>query len=216
MLVAAVSDLHGHFPDIPAGVDVLVIAGDMVAAGNQREEFKSLVEFGQWMAKLTLDRGIVCVGVSGNHDFLLRDNPDFRDSLPWAYLEDSGTEHMGVQFYGTPWQSWYGGWAYNAPEHDPGEEFLRQKFEAIPAETDVLITHSPPAGFFDRVGKQNIGSSALNRRVQQICPQLHVFGHCHQPGVETVEGVTLCNAAVTHVRHGRYVPTGKPVPVFRI
>lgn len=213
--IAAVSDLHGFLPEIPDGVDVVVIAGDIVSATGTGSEMRQWRSFGYWLASL-VERNIVPIGVAGNHDFLLERNEKFARSLPWIYLADESAEYQGIKYFGSPWQNWFGGWAFNAPEVDPGEEFLREKFSMIPDDTDVLITHAPPVGFFDRVGRSNVGSVALNRRVQEICPALHVFGHIHRPGVEQIEGVTLCNASVTLVRNNDYTPTKKPVPVFEI
>ena len=214
MRIAAVADLHGHLPEVP-DCDVVTIAGDIVVASGTGAEMRQWRAFGHWLASL-IERNIVPIGCGGNHDFVLQRNPKFARSLPWVYLQDESAEFQQKKFYGSPWQNWFGNWAWNAPEVDPGEEFLKQKFAAIPDDTDVLITHSPPVGFHDQVGRRNVGSIALNRRVQEICPKLHVYGHIHRPGIEQVDGVTLCNAAVTEVRNDSYVSTNRPVPVFEI
>lgn len=213
MRIAAVADLHGFLPEIP-DADVCIIAGDVVIADGSVTD--SLITFGAWLSAL-IERKIVPIGVAGNHDFWCQGRSPWETThitpqeLPWIYLEDSGINYGGLNFYGSPWQAWYGGWAFNAPEVDPGEGFLDEKFRQIPDDTDVLITHSPPAGFFDRIGNRNVGSLSLNKHVQRVMPTLHVFGHIHQQGVEQVEGVTLCNAAVTTVRDRKYHHSKQPI-----
>ena len=48
----------------------------------------------------------------------------------------------GVKVYGSPWQPWFGGWAFNL-ERGPD---IAAKWALIPDDTDVLLTHGPPAG----------------------------------------------------------------------
>lgn len=48
----------------------------------------------------------------------------------------------------------------------------------IPKDTDILITHQPPAHYFDG----NYGCEVLLKRIQQIKPRLHLFGHIHMQG----------------------------------
>ena len=211
MKIAATSDLHGFFPEIPDGVDVCLIAGDIVAATGEAGEKRSWIEFGHWLGALT-ERRIVPVGIAGNHDFLLERAPDFAHELPWVYLCDSGIEFGGVKFWGTPWQPYFGNYAFNAPEFDSGEEFLTEKFAQIPDDTDVLIAHGPPLGFHDRIGRKNVGSKALNRRIQEVMPKLAVYGHIHHGyGAVGADNMVLANVSHTAVVKNRYVPANKPM-----
>lgn len=214
MRIAATSDLHGFFPFIP-DCDVCVMAGDIIGAGTTAEEREQWIDFIAW-GEMIEERGIKLVWIAGNHDFALQSHPDFGRSLPGIYLEDSGVSIDGVNFWGSPWQPWFHDWAYNAPRVDPGEEFLESKFSQIPASTDVLITHTPPVGFHDRVGRNNVGSAALNRHIQRVMPTLAVYGHIHHGfGVEHVgeagKVCTLANVAHTKTQGGRYVPENPPV-----
>lgn len=210
MRIVATSDLHGFFPEIP-DCDVVLVAGDIVAAVDRDHEERQWHEFGHWLVGL-VGRGITPIGCAGNHDFLFQEQPDVARALPWLYLEDEGIEFKGVKFWGTPWQPFFGNWAFNAPEVDPGEEFLHSKFRKIPAGTDVLIAHGPPCGFHDRVGSRNVGSVALNVHVQRVMPKLCVYGHIHHCyGVEHIGDVTLANVSHTLVRGAGYVPAHEPV-----
>lgn len=54
--------------------------------------------------------------------------------------------------------------------------------EAIPEETEILITHTPPLGTLDttRRGK-SAGCGALASRLKSLhACRLHVFGHIHE------------------------------------
>jgi len=219
--IAALADLHGHFPDVP-DCDVVVIAGDIVLfdpgmdglaqAHDLRDQLK---RFRTWLNALNM-RGIIAVGVAGNHDFPFQEVPDLPGKFNWHYLYDSHTQIDDVIFFGSPWQPWMGGWAFNAPEDeldDPNEPFLDHQFGKMLGAADVIVTHSPPAGFHDTVAGAHRGSIALNKHIERVEPRLAIYGHIHQPGVETVGRTTLCNAA--YVGFNRR-PNGHPIQVFEL
>ena len=60
-------------------------------------------------------------------------------------------------------------------------EEIKEKWDLIPGDTDILMTHSPPYGILD-VSKQGINSGCANlmRRVREVKPLVHVFGHIHE------------------------------------
>jgi Icc-related predicted phosphoesterase len=222
--VAALADLHGHFPKDLPDVNVVVVAGDIALHPvdvSPRQEAISLRDqyqrFRNWTDDLNHAR-IHVVYVAGNHDFAWHAlGPKWvRSSFGTNYLLDSGTEINGVKFYGSPWQPWMGGWAFNAPEddlNDPEEKWLDNVFKRIPTGTDVLITHTPPAGFHDTVKGTHRGSISLNKHVERVLPKLHIYGHIHKPGVEVIGNTVMCNAA--YVGFNRR-PNGHPIQVFDI
>ena len=63
-----------------------------------------------------------------------------------------------------------------------------RKWNLIPEDTDVLITHSPPLGFGDlcstgiRAGCVDLLHSVQNR----VKPKYHVYGHIHEGSNEIV------------------------------
>lgn len=64
-----------------------------------------------------------------------------------------------------------------------GAKRWRTSGRRFPPSTDVLITHGPSKGFGDRgpvPGRH--GCEDLRRRVEQVKPRLHLFGHIHQDG----------------------------------
>ena len=219
MRIAALADLHGHFPEVPA-CDVVVVAGDIMLFPHEATELgqarilrAQLDDFSAWLNTLNM-RGIIVVGVAGNHDFAFQALPDLPVKFNWHYLRDSHTIIDGVVFYGSPWQPWMGGWAFNAPEEeldDLTEPFLDEKFGQIPGAADVVITHSPPAGFHDTVKGAHRGSIALNKHIERVDPRLVIYGHIHKPGVEQIGRTTLCNAS--YVGFDRR-PNGHPIQVF--
>jgi Icc-related predicted phosphoesterase len=223
MRIAALADLHGHFPTDVPDCDVLVIAGDIVLFRPDLDNYSmgvwlraQLKEFSAWLEDL-FARNIFVIGVAGNHDFAFQDLPDLPRKLAWTYLQDDAyVFDSGHVFYGSPWQPWMGGWAFNAPESDlddPEESWLDEKFRQIPGAADVIVTHTPPAGFHDTVQGAHRGSISLNKHIERVEPRLCVYGHIHKPGVETVGRTTLCNAA--YVGFNRK-PNGHPIQVFEL
>ena len=80
-----------------------------------------------------------------------------------------------------------------------GEDELAEHFAAIPADIDVLITHTPPFGHGDRTAiGDHVGSQALLAAIERTQPPLAVFGHIHEGrGEPTRVGTTLCaNSAI--------------------
>jgi len=46
---------------------------------------------------------------------------------------------------------------------------------------DILITHGPPLGILDRTRKKvNVGCPILYRKVLEVAPRIHLFGHIHE------------------------------------
>ena len=79
---------------------------------------------------------------------------------------------------GTPHQPEYGGWAFNLVRGQP----CLNKWNLIPEDVDVLITHGPPLGFGDLTCTGvRAGCVELLHSVQKrIRPKYHVYGHIHE------------------------------------
>jgi Icc-related predicted phosphoesterase len=199
MKVACIADLHENLVEVPP-CDLLVIAGDLVNAlkttGTSKEDYL-LGPFRAWLETAPAERVVV---VAGNHDFVL-EQQGFPTSIPASYLEDQATQVAGVHVWGAPWQPWFGGWAFNAPR-EGGEAFLDQKYSAIPAGTDIIVSHGPPLGHGDRVGDRHVGSSALAAAIDRVQPRLVVCGHIHSAaGCYKRGDTTIVNAAVVGERY---------------
>jgi Icc-related predicted phosphoesterase len=78
------------------------------------------------------------------------------------------------------------------------------KWQAIPEDTDILITHGPPNGILDYVAQSvyNAGCEELLERVMQVKPKVSVFGHIHQGyGTLRVNEIEFINASVLNERY---------------
>uniref|UniRef100_K3WF96 Calcineurin-like phosphoesterase domain-containing protein n=1 Tax=Globisporangium ultimum (strain ATCC 200006 / CBS 805.95 / DAOM BR144) TaxID=431595 RepID=K3WF96_GLOUD len=213
MRVVCISDTHGlhdalHAVErIPDG-DVLIHAGDFTDTGDRDE----VLAFNEFLGKLPHKYKLV---IAGNHESTFdrafypfnwqqyghsqQYDPDEVRALltNGLYLEDQAVLIEGFKFYGTPWQPEFCNWAFNLPR---GEK-LREKWQRIPNDTDVLITHTPPYGRGDRVGYMHVGCEELSREVtERIRPKFHVFGHVHEGyGSSFDSTTTYMNAsACTH------------------
>lgn len=200
MKVVAISDLHGHLPDIPA-CDLLLIAGDITPIRDHSWSFQAEWlerEFRAWLARQPARK---IVGIAGNHDFIFEQMPDLVPAdLPWTYLQDSGTTWEGLNLWGTPWQPVFFDWAFNG-----SPDRLKKQWALIPKNTDILVVHGPPQGYGDGIpeadGIRRCGCPHLLKRIQEVQPRLVVFGHIHegrgqwQLGPTTLANVTIMDAA---------------------
>ena len=190
MKIVAISDTHGLHSSlkIPDG-DVLVHAGDLCNHGTLEE----VIDFNNFLSTLPHPNKIV---IAGNHDFCFeRDREVCEEILTnCIYLQDQETIIDGVKFYGSPWQPWFYDWAFNL---ERGPE-IRAKWELIPEETDVLITHSPPYGIGDLTARgDKAGCQDLLEVVEKIKSALHIFGHIHEGyGVTFNDATTFINASI--------------------
>ncbi len=199
MRIVCVSDTHGWHRDVavPDG-DLLVHAGDLTRKG----ELDTVDDFDRWLGGLPHRHKVV---ICGNHDFSFQERPyEARSRLTNAvYLEDTSVTVGGLTVYGSPWQPWFGGWAFNL-ERGPA---LAAVWARIPEGTDILITHGPPAGILDRTFRgEEVGCADLLARVRQVRPRLHVFGHIHEAAGRTdLDGTAFVNASSFQGRGGPVV-----------
>ena len=112
-----------------------------------------------------------------HHALSLLHRPDIGSFL----LFDSGvtTTVAGFTVWGSPWQPAFWG-AFNLPR---GPQ-LAAKWAAIPGDTHVVVTHTPP-GQGDYVprsrARPHVGCEALARELlHRVQPAVSVFGHVHE------------------------------------
>jgi predicted phosphohydrolase len=176
MRLVCISDTHNSHRSLhlPEG-DVLIHAGDATGQGLSTE----IEHFLNWFAAQPHPHKIL---VAGNHDWLFQRNPALAAELiarhpGLTYLQDAGVEIEGIRFWGSPWQPWFMDWSFNLPR---GGAAIREKWNRIPIDTDVLITHGPPHGVLDQVhGQPSLGCEELRIRLAAVKPRVHVFGHIH-------------------------------------
>ena len=209
MRIVFISDTHSMIPThpIPDG-DVIACGGDISNRGSERD----IRNFAKWYDSLPHKYKVV---IAGNHDFSFERTPEL--ARKWLcsnnkiiYLQDRAVELDGVKFYGSPWQPEFCNWAFNLPR-DTGE--LGGKWSLIPDDTDVLITHGPPAGILDKCTHgERVGCEELEIEVNtRVRPKVHIFGHIHEDyGTLEKNGILFINASTCTVR---YDPTNKPIIV---
>jgi Icc-related predicted phosphoesterase len=197
-------ELHSHL-SWPEG-DILVHAGDFTMIGRPDK----IEEFGYWLRDSPFSAIVI---IAGNHDILFQKKPEKAKKLlskhdKIHYLEDTECRINGISFYGTPWQPEFGsGWAFNVN----AEEELRKKWQNIPPDVQILITHGPPAGILDfTVDRKHAGSTSLLAEIiQRIKPKLHIFGHIHEGhGICSITHTMFINASICDPN---YLPIHSPI-----
>jgi Icc-related predicted phosphoesterase len=208
MIVDCIADLHGNFPILPGG-DLLIIAGDLTA----RDTFQEHMEFAQWIAKQTYKLKVI---IAGNHDMLMEDwHPMFLTEL--AYLKDSGCEFEGLKIWGSPWTPIFEGVNPHCKAFMLPEKKLKKKWDKIPDNIDILVTHGPPHGILDSNGDECCGSISLRNATFDGTrfrkKKLHVFGHIHEEGGKRIDlssGIFV-NASIVNEH---YLMVNEPVRVI--
>jgi Icc-related predicted phosphoesterase len=207
MKITFISDTHTKHHemtnDLPGG-PIIVHCGDVSGRGNVYE----INEFLEWFSDLPYTHKIF---IAGNHDFGF-EKPYTKSQIVIPenihYLEDSSVLIEGIKFYGSPWQPWFFNWAFNLPRS--GNE-LKEKWSAIPEDTDVLVVHAPPKGILDVVirGSEHVGCELLRDRILEVKPKVVAFGHIHEAyGKEIIDEITYINASLLDLR---YDYTNKPI-----
>ncbi|WP_299668537.1 metallophosphatase domain-containing protein [uncultured Polaribacter sp.] len=204
MKIILISDTHGnHHFRAPSG-DVLIHAGDVSARGTKRE----IDSFIKWFQSQPHKHKIF---IAGNHDFYLEEvaKNKMQIEIPnLIYLNDSGCEIDGIKFWGSPIQPTFFNWAFN---RNRGEE-IKKHWDLIPKDTDVLITHGPPHKILDLTKSgEYAGCKELKKKVLEIKPKLHVFGHIHEAYGKITQNETIfVNASLLD---DRYKSVNTPIEV---
>jgi len=209
MRLVVISDTHNRHKkiELPPG-DVLIHCGDMTGQGRESE----IYPFVSWLNSLPYKHKVI---ISGNHDLCFPSAIKEQRILPVLddnvhYLENSEIIIDGVKFWGSPNSSMFG---MRLIAFMQTEAELSKTYAAIPADTDVLITHGPPRFVLDKNGiGEHCGSQSLLDKVREVRSKLHVFGHIHEAyGIEwpvTVGGTVFGNAAICDLS---YNPVNKPL-----
>ncbi len=141
--------------------------------------------------------------IAGNHDYFFEkaSQAEIEDLIPdgVTYLNDSGIEIEGIQFWGSPVQPWFFNWAFNRFR---GLDILKH-WDLIPDNTDILITHGPSAGKLDLTSrKEHVGCVDLMDAIERIKPLYHICGHIHEAYGEIKESETIyINCSVLNLHY---------------
>ena len=219
MDITCIADLHGFYPELEGG-DLLIVAGDLTA----RDDILQYKYFNRWIGNQIYKKKVV---ICGNHDMFLERcvRPAYKYLNKATYLCDSGTEFEGLKIWGSPWTLTFPGINPHCTAFTGTEEDLKAKFDLIPDDIDILVTHGPPYGILDMVydrsleALKSVGSKSLSRRILGLSspwiskkPKFHIFGHIHEGYDSCVhEGRNYINCS--HVNE-RYEPVNKPVRII--
>jgi len=201
MKIIHISDTHGkhrELGNLPDG-DVLVHSGDFSFAGSDSEA----LDFLNWLCDQPHKHKIF---VAGNHDVAMWDAKI--EGLPdnVHVLSDSSVLIDGKLFYGAPMQMGV----------KNGKLMAVAQYHLISQGVDVLITHQPPMDILDLDGAgRHFGSAKLLKRVTELKPQLHLFGHVHSAyGITLRNDITFVNGSVVDDHYS--LMTNQPAQVIEI
>ena len=104
------------------------------------------------------------------------------------YLQDSSIELFGIKIYGSPWQPHYNNWAFNQERG----EISKKRWDIIGKDCNIVLTHGPPFLHGDetnaifthnkeiKLEDRHVGCKQLLKRINEIEPKYHIFGHLHE------------------------------------
>jgi len=175
--VIVISDTHEYHKDmqIPEG-DILIHCGDFGNALKTSE--KDTRAFNEWLGTLPHAHKIV---VAGNHERHLakKTEEEICELLSNAvYLQDKSVTVDGIKLHGAPWHR-RRGMIYRANAFALPVEEMREKWDLIPDDTDIVITHVPAYGILDHHPIGHVGCPDLLDALARVQPKMHCFGHTH-------------------------------------
>lgn len=198
MKIAAFSDTHSLHQiwsrkhPLPEA-DTIIFGGDLSNRGYVQE----IQFFFDWFNDLNYENKIF---IAGNHDFGF-DNEDRSlviDMIPEGihYLENNDVIIDGVKFWGSPITPRFFNWAFM---RDRGIQ-IKNVWDDIPNDTDILITHGPPRGILDLTQEGiNAGCQDLLDAINRVNPKYNIFGHIHEShGVTHINGTTFMNVSAVN------------------
>lgn len=185
MKLYALSDQHGKLDfALPTDADLILHAGDICpdfapgsSWGEDKQSFWLKNSWSEWVGEAPL------LYTFGNHDFLASYNTPEGRLKP---VLDQLVEINGLKIWFSPWSNIFGGWAWmQIPK------LLGQFYSAIPAGTDIIVSHQPPYGYGDqvpdylRIGRDDlendghVGSKELLDAIDRVRPKAVICGHIH-------------------------------------
>ena len=225
MKICAISDMHGYLPYDIDKCDLLLICGDIVPLGLQKDAKRSLrwfsSEFIPWAHDMPCEK-VMFVG--GNHDFFLESSKgkvlnalNGHDKI--SYLDMSSDEYGGIKVFGSPLCKIFGNWAFMETQAKQDELFsvaldeIRESGKPV----DILITHDAPYGTSDQILEKcawytpdHIGNMALASFVEKLSPRFHLHGHLHSSNHE-VEMIGTTEVYNVSLLSEEYKPVYRPL-----
>lgn len=212
--ICAISDIHGSLIDIPK-CDILCICGDILPTDIQRNFVESIAwlagPFQHWLLNAPCKHVVM---IWGNHDFIgerlykygTKEIPTKKFISAYGFTgyeqhealfqEDENDKITilcddycvieGLKIYGTSWCPSLENWAFYG-----NEKTLNAKFDKIPTDIDILLTHCPPKfgqqgivlqqcwNFCKDFGCQELQNAIRDKFNESIKPVYVLSGHIH-------------------------------------
>jgi Icc-related predicted phosphoesterase len=228
MKICAISDTHNRHKNMKQKYfkecDIVIHSGDATGRGESGE----IEAFVKWYSKLPCDTKIF---TPGNHDFGFEKDPKryrklFEDNGIVLLMNESYTIN-NIKIFGSPWTPHFFDWAFNAARHEKDFYYdsrtgymktyplIKSFWDAIPDDTNILVTHGPPYGILDELTfvdgtpkGEFVGCEELSKAIERVKPNIHIFGHIHCGyGEVHRDGVSYYNASICDEQ---YAPTNLP------
>lgn len=205
-----ISDSHSkeRMLKVPYGIEMVIHAGDAGTYKSPTMNANGVLDFLSWYRSLDVPHKIF---VAGNHDGSIEAGLISKNEFEGIhYLQHEAKTIAGLKFFGSPYSPSFNNWAFNVARHKLGEYW-----KEIPDDTDILITHGPPAGVLDLTINEDghpfqCGCKSLWNRIKEIGTiKHHVFGHIHpesgcpNAGILKINGLhtTFINACVVNLQY---------------
>lgn len=211
MKIVLISDVHGKWNKLTIPeCDLLISAGDYSFRGEKH----MVVDFHKWLSKQPARQ---VISVQGNHELWVEKNWEEAKQLTYKiaprihFVQEEALEIEGIKLFCSAITPFFCNWAWNK---QPGQE-IKQHWDKIPEDTEILVTHGPRQGILDLTPHgEKVGCKELGERIDQLKNlKLHVFGHIHgSSGELNFNGVTYINASICDER---YLPLN-PVREFEL
>jgi len=193
MKIVAISDTHGRLDFKVPACDLLLHAGDICpdfAPGSSWGSDMQLQwinsKFANWLDLQPVENFYFTLG---NHDFLRKANfaeSELSEELKidqQVFFRADNDEKIGKIWF-SPWSNEFGAWAWMNPP-----ELLERKYNLIPDDTNIIVSHQPPYGLGDEIpeeylrfhdnGDRHVGSKELLRAIERVRPAVVICGHIH-------------------------------------
>jgi Icc-related predicted phosphoesterase len=171
----AIGDSHRQHWNIKIPkCDIFIFAGDA-----EIDSLLALHDFNDWLGTIKATYRIV---VGGNHDRYLEfiGKEECKRLLTnCIYLENESVSILGLKIWGSPFSPLFNDWSFMKHDND-----LKEIWDKIPLDTNIVVTHTMPYGIFDTVlpREERVGSITLRDKVKEMQPKIFIGGHLHLSG----------------------------------
>ena len=202
-----ISDTHNHHRQviIPEGIECIIHSGDSTNCHDWVRNQPEFEDFLDWFTNIDVKYKVL---IPGNHDAwaLKKYNVD-KVKERGIIFNEHGYELVNDRLmFLSAYTPTFGNWHFMKDRQK-----LSRYWEELIEGIDVLVTHGPCHSLldssFDRMGKLEFcGDKSLLRKVLQINPKIHTFGHIHSMdginnyGMRTISEVdtVFYNSSMVH------------------